>query len=226
MYNLHLTDKLIRQLLVHGDVDPNKVFLMGYSHGGYGAFMQGTEMPDLFAAIHASAGAPMDYDAKPRNLRNTPFTFMIGTQDNAYGRLNKCKWLDGYLKKLRGGRTDIYPGGMELKESGHTGLPDRDKIGEMYAAVRNPVPRRLAWTPGGIRTYFDWLHLPGGTGGEIEAVCENNQITVTCSKIATLDLLLDERLIDYGRPVLDHGQRQENGEEAFAVAGDLVRIAR
>jgi hypothetical protein len=175
---------------------------MGYSHGGYGAFMQGTEMPDLFAAIHASAAAPMDYDAKPRNLRNTVFTFMIGTQDNAYGRLDKCKWLDGCLKKLRGGRTDIYPGGMELKESGHTGLPDRDKIREMYSAVRNPVPRHLAWTPGGIRDYFNWLHLPGGTGGEIEAACENNQITVTYSKIKTLDLLLDERLIDYGRPVL------------------------
>ena len=46
---------LIRQFLLFGDVDPDKVFLMGYSHGGYGAFFIGPKIPDRFAAVHASA---------------------------------------------------------------------------------------------------------------------------------------------------------------------------
>ena len=33
-----LVVNLIRQFLLFGDVDPDKVYLMGYSHGGYGAF--------------------------------------------------------------------------------------------------------------------------------------------------------------------------------------------
>ena len=37
------------------DIDPDKVFIMGYSHGGYGAYAIGPKMPDHFAAIHASS---------------------------------------------------------------------------------------------------------------------------------------------------------------------------
>ena len=49
---------LIRQFTVLGDVDPDKVYVMGYSHGGYGAFYIGPKIPDRFAAIHCSAAAP------------------------------------------------------------------------------------------------------------------------------------------------------------------------
>ena len=33
-----LVTNLIRQFTIFGDVDPDKVYLLGYSHGGYGAF--------------------------------------------------------------------------------------------------------------------------------------------------------------------------------------------
>ena len=69
-YVYPLIQNLLRQFLLFGDVDPNKLFLMGYSHGGYGAFAIGPKMPDRFAAIHASAAAPAD-GAGPITLRNT-----------------------------------------------------------------------------------------------------------------------------------------------------------
>src|SRR6266511_3394874 len=48
--------------------------------------------------------------------------------------------------RLRGERDDIYPVAIQIIEgNGHTGLPDRDKIADMYPAVRNPVPRELTW---------------------------------------------------------------------------------
>src|SRR5262249_29453263 len=55
-----LIGNLVQQFLLFGEVNPNKVFIMGYSHGGYGAFAIGPKMPDRFAAIHASAAAPAD----------------------------------------------------------------------------------------------------------------------------------------------------------------------
>ncbi|MGH7222352.1 MAG: transglutaminase domain-containing protein, partial [Gemmataceae bacterium] len=71
-----LVINLIRQFLLFGDIDSDKVYLIGYSHGGYGAFFIGPKIPDRFAAIHSSAAAPTDGTISPRSLRNTRFTFM------------------------------------------------------------------------------------------------------------------------------------------------------
>src|SRR6185312_10373821 len=90
-YVYPLVANLRRQFLLFGDVDPNKVFIMGYSHGGYGAFAIGPKEPDLFAAIHASAGAPTDGETVAKTLRTTVFTCMVGGLDTAYGRLDRDK---------------------------------------------------------------------------------------------------------------------------------------
>jgi hypothetical protein len=58
-----------------------------------------------------------------------------------------------------GDRSDIYPVNVQfIPGNGHTGLPDRDEIMEMYPAVRNAVPRELTWlmTDGVIKDFF-WL---------------------------------------------------------------------
>ena len=57
-YVYPLVVNLINQMLLYAEADPDKIFIMGYSHGGYGAFAIGPKMPDRFAAIHASAAAP------------------------------------------------------------------------------------------------------------------------------------------------------------------------
>src|SRR5205823_4128039 len=78
-----LIANLIRQFVLFNEVDPDKVFLIGYSHGGYGAFYIGPKTPDRFAAIHASAGARTDDTISPLSLRNTRFSYMVGETDTA-----------------------------------------------------------------------------------------------------------------------------------------------
>jgi len=90
-YVYPLIENLIQQCLVFADVDPNKVFLIGYSHGGYGAFAIGPKIPYRFAAVHASAAAPTDGQTSAKTLRNTRFSFMVGEKDNAYGRRERCE---------------------------------------------------------------------------------------------------------------------------------------
>jgi hypothetical protein len=203
-YVYPLVANLVRQFLLFGDVDANKVFLMGYSHGGYGAFAIGPKMPDRFAAIHSSAAAPTDGESSPRNLRNTVFTFMIGEKDTMYGRLPRCQKFDEAIRALRGDRADIYPVTMEFKAGlGHGGLPDRDKIIELYPANRQPAPRELTWemTDTVIKDFF-WLHAPAPSkGGEIDAVCRDNHIMVTTTNVSAASVFLDERLVDFQRPV-------------------------
>ena len=107
-YTYPLIENLLRQFLLFGDVDPNKQFIMGYSHGGYGAFAIGPKMPDHFAAIHASAAAPAD-GAGPITLRNTSFSCMVGAKDTMYGRYHRIQKFEKEVQELRGDRTDIYP---------------------------------------------------------------------------------------------------------------------
>src|SRR5205814_1206711 len=119
-------------------VDPAKVYLIGYSHGGYGAFYIGPKIPDRFAAIHASASAPTDNTISPLSLRNTRFTFMIGETDTAYGRRERCEKFDAEIKKLKAANPGDFPVQMEfINGKGHGGLPDKDKVKDMYQYTRN-----------------------------------------------------------------------------------------
>jgi predicted esterase len=199
-----LVVNLIRQFLLFGDVDPDKVYLMGYSHGGYGAFFIGPKVPDRFAAVHASAAAPTDGTISPKTLRNTRFTFMIGENDTRYGRRKRCEAFAEAIAKLKASHVDAFPVEMEFKKGhGHTGLPDRDKIKEMYAHTRNPVPKHLTWDlTDAVIGHFYWLSVPEpGAGKSVEAVLDGNALAVTMRGVKACTLWLDGRLIDMGKPL-------------------------
>ena len=199
-----LVERLVRQFLLFSEVDPDRVYLLGYSHGGYGAFAIGPKVPHRFAAVHSSAAAPTDGQSSPVNLRNTRFTYMIGEHDHAYGRLERCRAFDAAVAALRGERADVYPVTMEYRAGhGHGGLPDRDKIGDLADAVRDPVPAELSWelTDSVVRDFF-WLAVDApARGRRIDAVCRDNRVEVETRGPGSLALLLDARLVDFARPV-------------------------
>lgn len=203
-YAYPLMANMVRQFLLFGDVDPNKVFLMGYSHGGYGAYAMGPKMPDRFAAIHASAAALAD-GAVADTLRNTTFITMVGEKDTAYNRIKHARDLAAEIQRLRGDRTDIYPVTVQIiANHPHSGLPDRDSIADMYAAVRNPVPPELTWVmTDQVITDFFWLRVPAPVRGErFNVTCRDNTLDVTSvPNVSAASILLDERLVDFGKPV-------------------------
>jgi predicted esterase len=204
-YVYPLVDNLIRQFRLFGDIDPDKVFIMGYSHGGYGAYAIGPKMPDHFAAIHASAAAATDGETTPRTLRSTPFTVMVGERDTMYGRYERNLKFKAEIETLRGTRTDIYPVSITIVPgNGHTGLPDRDKIRDLYPAVRNPVPRELDWlmTDKVVCDFF-WLHVDQpAKKSEILASCHDNRFVVTAGETVTnATVFMDSRLVNFSKPV-------------------------
>jgi hypothetical protein len=197
-----LVINLVRQFLLFGDVNPDKVYLMGYSHGGYGAFFIGPKIPDRFAAVHASAAAPTDGKISPVTLRNTRFTFMVGEKDNAYGRRERCEKFNEAVKILKAENKGFYPVEMELKAGfGHGGLPDRDKIKEMYAFTRNPVPRRLSWElTDAVLTHFYWLAVPQpGAGQRLDAAIDDSGVHITTRGVKQFELALDSRLVPWDK---------------------------
>jgi pimeloyl-ACP methyl ester carboxylesterase len=205
---------LIRQFLLFGDVNPDKVYVMGYSHGGYGAFWIGPKIPDRFAAVHCSASAPTDGAISPKTLRNTRFTFMVGENDNAYGRRKRCEAFAEAIGQLKKQDPDGYPVDFELKKGfGHGGLPDRDKIKDLYPFTRNAVPTHLCWDlTDSVITHFYWLSVPQpGKGQSIEATVRDNAAHITTHDVKRFVLNLDGRLVDFDRPlrVEVNGKEQE-----------------
>lgn len=203
-YVYPLIERLVRQFLLYGEVDADKVFLMGYSHGGYGAFAIGPKIPYRFAAIHASAAAPTGGETTARTLRNTRFTYMVGENDTAYGRESRCQAFAKEIEELRGGRDDIYPVELEWQAGhGHGGLPDRDKIPTMIGAQRDAAPTELSWqlSGGPVRDFY-WLQVAqAGSNQIIEARCSGSAVVLNSEGMEQVTLCLDQRLVDPSAPL-------------------------
>lgn len=201
-YFYPLLERLIRQFVVCGDVDPDRVVAIGYSHGGYGAFAIGPKLPHRFAAVHASAAAPTDGESSPVGLHSLKFSFMVGGRDSAYGRRERCEKFDALLQALQKEHAGLYPATFTLVEkNGHTGLPDRDLLAQLVPAVRTPVPKALFWelTDGTVQDHY-WLRVPSPVRGDrIDATIAGNTLTVTRKGASAAQAWLDARLVDLER---------------------------
>lgn len=200
---LHLTDRLLRQLGLFLNIDPDRAYIVGYGSGGYGALYQGMRLADRWAAVHAAAAAPGEADPI-LNLRHTPLMLMVGENDAEGGRLERCRALSEAARAARGGNAEEYPvrldviPGREQRE-----LPDRDRIRDLYPNVRAAAPRDVTWVLDPEIDTFYWLHVPRPTtGATVTASCVNNTVTVQAENVDELHILLDERLIRYDRPVV------------------------
>ena len=85
-------------------VDPNRIYLTGYSAGGDGIYHMGPRMPDYLAGVAMMAGHPNKVNIL--NVRNIGFSVQVGGNDDAYNRANegiKYSRMLGQLKQNYGG---------------------------------------------------------------------------------------------------------------------------
>jgi predicted esterase len=79
-----LLEGLIENMILFEDVDPNRVYLLGYSAGGDGVYQLAPRLAHRFAAVNMSAGHSNGVSLL--NLMNTPICIQMGEHDEAYGR--------------------------------------------------------------------------------------------------------------------------------------------
>jgi len=200
-YFYPLLEKLIRQFVVCSDVNPDRVIAIGYSHGGYGAFAVGPKMPHRFAAVHASAAAPTDGESSPVGLHSLRFSFMVGGEDTAYGRRERCEKFAAELDELKEAHPGLYPTTFTLVEgNGHTGLPDRDLLKELVPVVRVATPTALFWTLTDVtvRDHY-WLRVPDAKKGAKVHASVGDGVQVHSE--VPVELWLDARIVDMSGPV-------------------------
>lgn len=162
-------DRIIENSIAFYNVDPNRVYLMGFSAGGDGVYQLSPRMADRFAAANMSAGSPSMVSLV--NLYNLPFYLQVGSMDTAYDRNILTAEYDGKLNALAekyGGyphKTFIHmfkphnfldngrPKQIVFKDvqawlkngDERSHLQDTNAVRLTNAHTRNPLPERVVW---------------------------------------------------------------------------------
>lgn len=214
-------DAMIREIVRTYPVDPNRVYLQGYSMGGYGACYIGSLAPDRFAALGVCAAGFSAGGARVANLMHVPVAIHIGENDHAsdhVGSARRFKTLLDEAKQAMGGAYEYvyeeYAGtGHQLPPSAQT-----DTFRWMSDFVRDPAPEHVVWEPFTSERYPThkhyqyWLHLPQTRSGmRIDARIEGNRITVETRKVREFTIFLNEDLVDLEKSVTV----KVNGRQAF-----------
>jgi len=200
-----LFDRMIAAYVALRGVNPDRVYLMGYSAGGDGVYQLAPRMADRYAAASMMAGHPNE--TRPDGLRNLPFALFMGGKDAAYDR-NKiaASW-----KEALAGLREADPGGYDHGVTIYPGcghwMERKDRVALPWMAARTRVawPKRVVWLQDDVahdRLY--WLGSDAehrGARARVEATVEAQHIAITSEDVTRLTLHLHDRLIDLDKAI-------------------------
>lgn len=79
-------ENLLRRALASDEYDPDRIYMLGISEGGYGSQRLASFYADYLAGAGPMAGGEPLVNAPTDNLRNTPFSLMTGGVDRGFYR--------------------------------------------------------------------------------------------------------------------------------------------
>jgi predicted esterase len=201
-----LFDRLIGDMVLRRGVDPNHVYLIGYSAGGDGVYQLAPRLADRFAAAGMCAGHPND--VTPEGLRNLPFFLYMGGADSAYNRNTVVREYSAKIDALQAEdpagyvhRLTVYPGlphNMQNREA--------EMVPRMSPLARDAWPKRVVWkqSPRALHTRFYWLERASDAVKPSElyaARVDGQTISIEAHSSGSLTLRLSDALLDLDRPV-------------------------
>jgi hypothetical protein len=224
-----LFGRLIEDLIVLEDVNPDRVYVMGYSAGGDGVYQIAPRMADSWAGAAMMAGHPNG--VSPLSLRNVPFALQVGAKDGAYNRNKVAKEYGEQLEKLQADDKKGYPHYVKIHEGKGHWMDREDKAALPWLAkfTRDPVPEVVVWKQTGTpheRSY--WLAVPPGeakTDTLVVARRDGQRVEIAkVEKVGKLLVRLDDRMADLDRPVtVTHDGKELFAGTASRTIGTLVK---
>jgi hypothetical protein len=207
-----LFDRLILACVVTQQVNPDRVYLMGYSAGGDGVFQLAPRMSDRWAAASMMAGHPNE--TRPEGLRNVPFAIFMGGKDRAYDRNKIAAEWEAKLKSLAETDPLGYPHRVQIyPESGHwMNQQDGESIPWMRKYRRTCWPEKIVWVQDDVahsRLYWLGVPLESTVAGSVTIAEVKGQTISIESKLEQIRLYLHDELIDLDQPVSVYWNQQE-----------------
>jgi transglutaminase-like putative cysteine protease/poly(3-hydroxybutyrate) depolymerase len=219
-----LFQRLIDNHVALAGVDPDRVYLLGYSAGGDGVWQLAPRMADRLAAAAMMAGHPNE--ASLLGLRNLPFALFMGGNDGAYNRNRVATERAAELARLAA----ADPGGYVHLARIYDGLghwmnkQDAEALPWMAQFRRQPWPAKVVWQQDDVvHRRFYWLQLPDDLvipdRQQFTAALCDGVITLSGDVPTTLVLRLSDRLVDLDQPVTVRFEDRE------VFQGQVVRRA-
>lgn len=198
-------ERLITNMIVFENVDPDRVYIMGYSAGGDGVYQLAPRMADRWAAA-MMAGHPNE--TKPNGLRSLPFTIHMGANDGAYNRNKIAGQWKTKLAAMREADDKGYVHHVQLHAGRGHWMNHEDAVAVPWMAKfdRQPFPKRIVWLQDDVvheRYYWLQTTLEDGKGRpEIVASVQGNTVSIEETDLSDVTILLHDDLADMERPIL------------------------
>lgn len=189
----------------HLGVNPDKVYIMGYSAGGDGVWRLAPRMADTWAAASMMAGHPGDVSLV--NLRNTPFMVWCGALDSAYDRNRQCSARIAELDSLQNSDPEgyIHEGHIVAGKSHWMDQADTLAVGWMAQYRRNPYPSKIVWRQEEVlHDNFYWVSVPDdemARGKEVRLSVRDNVISIDRCDYSRLTFGLNDSIVNLDKPV-------------------------
>lgn len=159
-HNIDIFTRMIRHAILFNEVDPNKIYIMGISQGGYGSCHLAPFMADLFAGAGPMAGGMMTVT---ENLRNLPFRSDIGEHDTAYKRIILARKLHDAIDAHKAKDPKGYENILAIQKGKGHGIDYSLSPSWLAEHTREPHPEKVVWRchnkDGIYRDSFYWISL-------------------------------------------------------------------
>ncbi len=222
-----LFTRLIEDFVIVEGVNPDRVYIMGYSAGGDGVYQLAPRMADQLAAAAMMAGHPNE--TKPDGLRNLPFTLHVGENDTPFKRNEIGAQWKVQLDELAAGDPGGYPHLVEI-HAGKGHWMDRDDasaVAWMATHARDMRPKRIVWLQDDVtHDRFYWLAtMKPQAGARVIASREGQLFTIVDSSTdQPLVLRLDDSMCDLDQPItIKRGDAVVLNERAPRMIGTIAR---
>ena len=202
-------DEFYKDIIVfaytHLKINPDKVYVMGYSAGGDGVWRLAPRMADTWAAASMMAGHPGDVSLL--NLRNLPFMVWCGALDGAYDRNKRSAERIAELDSLQNADKEGYVHEGHIVEGKEHWMDQVDTVAVEWMAQykRNPYPKSIVWRQEEVlHSDFYWLSVPKDEmerGKEVRVKIKDNTLYIIKCDYSTLFIHLNDELANLDKPI-------------------------
>ena len=212
---------LIQMCVAYLDVNPDKVYLIGYSAGGDGVWRMAPRMADTWAGASMMAGHPGDVSLL--NLRNIPFMVWCGALDDAYNRNRECTLRGMELDSLHTQDPEgyIHETHIVAGKPHWMDLTDAAALPWLQRHQRNPYPTRIVWRQEEVtHPHFYWLTAPEDQlqrGKTVRLTLQGNTVNIQQCDYTQLTLHFNDQMVNLDEPITI----KHNGKTLFK--GKLTR---
>lgn len=198
-------DRIIRAAVLTMGVNPDKVYLLGYSAGGDGVYRLAPRMADRWAAASMMAGHPGGVSLL--NVRNIGLMLWMGAEDTAFRRNAEARYYGHWLDSMAHVEQGSYIHETYIVESKGHWMDKQDTIAVPWMAhfTRDPYPQKVIWRQDNVpHSTFYWLAVPiSEAKNDKIAVVERsgNIFTILKNDYKTLQIGVNDEMIDFDQAV-------------------------